>query len=73
MKKLKDLVVKVTYSVHLLDVEIPDAALVELKNMETDTHDGLGHEDDFLDAFLKKNIKERDCIHLEYEIEYEQD
>lgn len=76
MKKLEDLQVKVTYVVHLGDLEVPndisEQAYNELVEMDRTGINICDWGDlKFPNAleWLKKNIEEQDAMELNYEIE----
>lgn len=74
MKTIKDLTVKVTYTVGLGNVKVPNEVYEQLERM---ADYGLSVEDDYseeyVEAFnwLSTNIKERDCYNWSYEVELE--
>ena len=71
MKKVKDLTVKVTYRVGLVDVDMPDEVYYEL----ADAHDNGDKLDitqmDYPEAteWLCDNIREADCMDWKAELE----
>ena len=72
MDSLKDLTIKVTYTVGLENVEMPDIVKKQLKEISGDLDgiDGLSSNNyPEADAWLKENIIERDCYRLKYEVE----
>lgn len=72
MKTIKDLTVKVTYTVGLGNVEVPNKVYKQLEKM---ADYGLSIEDDYSEEYeeafnwLSMNIKERDCYNWSYEVE----
>lgn len=72
MRTIKDLTVKVTYTVGLLDVEVPEKVAEQLEQMADYGFDVYDSEiSKFPDAFdwLSDNIKERDAMDWAYEVE----
>ena len=70
MKTIKDLDVKVTYRVGLVDVEVSDEVFEQLSEIAEKGIELDGTDMDYPEAneWLRDNIKERDCCDLEYEI-----
>jgi len=72
MVKVKDLTIYVEYKVGLGDLEMPEIVKSQLEAIEDGYFgiDGLAsHKYPEADQWLKENIKERDCFHLEYTVE----
>ncbi|MDO4881118.1 MAG: hypothetical protein Q3983_07545 [Capnocytophaga sp.] len=73
MKTIKNLTVKVTYCVGLIDVEVPDEVYEELDKM---ADYGFSVSDSEISKFpnafdwLSDNIRERDAMDWEYEVEF---
>lgn len=72
MKTIKDLSVKVTYRVGLGNLKVPKKVYDQLNEIvdEGGEVDGTGMEE-YPEAteWLTNNIRERDCMDIEYEIE----
>lgn len=71
MKKIKDLMIKVTYTVNLSDVEVPDKIFDELAKAY-DEGGNMSELDDELEnanEWLSDNIRQEDTTDWEYEIE----
>lgn len=71
MKKIKDLMVKVTYTVSLSDIEVPDEVFDELAKAYDEGGDMPEWDDELENAneWLSDNIKQEDATDWEYEIE----
>jgi len=72
MKTIKDLTVKVTYSVGLSDVEVPEEVAKQLEQMADHGFSICDSEiNKFPEAFnwLSDNISEDDALYWEYEVE----
>lgn len=71
MSKVKDLWVKVTYEVRILDLDIPKEVKKELKKAYRKGREIQGGEMKYVDAsnWLSENIKERDSFEWKVEIE----
>lgn len=71
MKKIKNLTVKVTYRVGLGDVEMPDEVYEQLTEAaeDGDTIESGGIKYTEAAEWLSNNIRERDCMDWEAEIE----
>ena len=72
MKTIKDLTVKVTYSVGLSDVEVPNEVFEQLYKMANYGYYLEDCESSYYpEAFdwLAYNIRERDAMHWAYEVE----
>lgn len=73
MKTIKHIDVKVTYSVGIGNIEVPDDVYEDLMNCECRelTDDDLSLTDNDVNAleWLKDNIREEDCYNIEFEIE----
>lgn len=71
MKKIKDLMIKVTYTVSLRDVEVPDEVFDELAKAYDEGGDMPEWDDELENAneWLSDNIRQEDATDWEYEIE----
>lgn len=71
MKKIKDLMVKVTYTVSLSDVEVPDEIFDELAKAYDEGGDMSEWDNELENAneWLSDNIRQEDATDWEYEIE----
>lgn len=71
MKKIKDLMVKVTYTVSLSDIEVPDEVFDELAKAYDEGGDMPEWDDELENAneWLSDNIRQEDATDWEYEIE----
>lgn len=71
MKKIKDLMVKVTYTVSLSDVEVPDEVFDELAKAYDEGGDMSEWDNELENAneWLSDNIRQEDATDWEYEIE----
>jgi hypothetical protein len=70
MKTIKDLSVKVTYSVGLGGLKVSNKVFEQLNEIADSGNEVDGTGMDFPEAveWLRDNIKERDCCELQYEI-----
>jgi hypothetical protein len=70
MKIIKDLDITVTYRVGFGDIEVPDDVFEQLKEIHGNyiklSGTGLNYPE--ASEWLRKNIKERDCYYVGYEI-----
>lgn len=71
MKKIKDLMVKVTYTVSLSDVEVPNEVFDELAKAYDEGGNILELDDELENAneWLSDNIRQEDAMDWECEIE----
>lgn len=71
MKKIKDLMVKVTYTVSLSDIEVPDKVFDELAKAYDEGGNILELDDELENAneWLSDNIRQEDAMDWECEIE----
>lgn len=72
MKTIKDLTVKVTYTVGLSDVEVPEEVAKQLEQMADHGFSICdGEINKFPEAFewCSENISEDDALYWEYEVE----
>ncbi len=71
MKKIKDLMVKVTYTVSLSDIEVPDEVFDELAKAYDEGGDMPEWDDELENAneWLSDNIRQEDATDWEYDIE----
>lgn len=75
MKVIKDLTVKVTYTVGLGDVEVSDEVFEQLEQMaDYGFSVGIGDSEKYEKAFewLMNNIREDDAMEWEYEVYIEE-
>ena len=75
MKVIKDLTVKVTYTVGLGDVEVSDEVFEQLNKMAIyGISVGIGDSEKYEKAFewLMNNIREEDAMEWEYEVYIEE-
>jgi len=70
MKFIKDLSVKVTYTVGLGNLEVSEKVFKELNKIEKNgSIDGTGMDYPEAVEWLRNNIRERDCHDIEYTVE----
>ena len=71
MKKIKDLMIKVTFTVSLSDIEVPDEVFDELAKAYDEGGNVLELDDELENAneWLSDNIRQEDAMDWECEIE----
>lgn len=69
MKTIKDITVKVTYTVGFSDVEVPDKVYNDLIKQFDENAFGEVPEDSIAFEWISDNIRENDAMEWEYEIE----
>ena len=75
MKVIKDLVITVTYTVEIGEVEVPDKVFEQLNKMAIyGISVGIGDSEKYEKAFewLMNNIREEDAMEWEYEVYIEE-
>lgn len=71
MKKVTELTVEVTYRVEIGSLDMPDNVYEQIQESQNEGENINGDRHQYVDAmeWLGDNIRERDCISIEYEVE----